>query len=511
MVFSLRPSGTGTVPDLPLFPLSRAGRTVVVDKLVLVILSPFYKSLLENPLCSSLLLPGLSVEELARDFFGVLLQLAREKEKAFNSTDKESCFQPSEGKLIEKANGVQGRDIGQGRLNTGDALKSTEEDLVCQKEEQAKIETWAYQENEVDKGGIQLFSSDGLLFTSEEKSNEHKNKLEEVSLDDKIVHTNSEFTLPSPKAKLCSKSKTKNMMKNKSPKEITKTLKHGIKQFKTPRGRTTCKNCFQEFNNRDVPMICGCGLELGSKVVKPEIKAENDHVLNSYEDISSLFQPVTETKIKLDTKDNSLSEEDVKKEDLELIPFQEEDGPIDPIEPHRPKGRKKNSHKKIKYIAEKSVRGLTKCSQCERTYNNRYVPQKCVCGFNLGGKYVPFSTKPSRNCIHCEFTTKHMFTLQMHINNKHLGIKYDCDSCDFQTGIRQVLTTHTRALHERRHIKCKECDFSSRYKDAIYKHVKKVHEGIRYTCEICQHISLDKDQLRKHRKIKHTKKKAVGI
>ena len=95
----------------------------------------------------------------------------------------------------------------------------------------------------------------------------------------------------------------------------------------------------------------------------------------------------------------------------------------------------------------------------------------------------------------------------MHINNKHLGIKYDCDSCDFQTGIRQALTTHTKALHERRLIKCKDCDFSSRYKDAIYKHAQKVHDGTRYRCDVCPHISLDKDQLRKHRKRHANKEK----
>ena len=101
-------SGTGTIPDST--PLSRAGRTVVVDRLVLVLLSPFYRSLLENPLCSSLLLPGLSVEELARDFFGVLLQLAGGKDNGFSLTHKENHVQLSESKVVEKENGLQEGD-----------------------------------------------------------------------------------------------------------------------------------------------------------------------------------------------------------------------------------------------------------------------------------------------------------------------------------------------------------------------------------------------------------------
>ena len=467
---------------------------------MLVLLSPFYKSLLENPLCSSLLLPGLSVEDLARDFFGVLLQLAGGQEKCFNSTDKKSCFQPSEVKIIEKENGLQEGDKSQGTVDTSDAFKPTEEDVVCINKERVKIKTRADQEYEVDKGGIQLFSSDGLLFSSEEESNEHKNQLEEVSLDEKVQRKYADLKNPTPRPNYCSTNKNKNSKKGKTSIDISKKPKQSTTKFKTPRGRTTCKNCFQEFNNRDVPMICGCGLELGSKILKPEIQAENNHALNSYEDISSLFQPVIENKIKSETKDYSLSEEDVEKEDVKFFLFQEEGRLIEPIEPHTPKARKKNTHKKIKSKGHTNVRGSTKCSQCERTYNNKSVPQNCDCGFNLGGKYVPFSTKPIRNCIHCEFTTKYMFTLQMHINNKHLGIKYDCDSCDFQTGIRQALTTHTRALHERRLIKCKVCDFSSRYKDAIYKHAQKVHEGLRYVCDVCPHISLDKDQERKHRK-----------
>jgi hypothetical protein len=499
--------GTGTVPDLPSFSLSSAGRTVVVDKLVLVLLSPFYKSLLESPLCSSLLLPGLSVEELAGDFFGVLLQLAGGKEKCLESTDKEICFQPSEAKIIDKDNGFQEEGKSQGSLDTCDDFISTEEDVLFRNEEHANLQTKSNQEDEVDTGGIQLFSPDGLLFSSEEESNEHKNQLEEDSVDDKIEREYVNFTYPSPKTKYSSKSKTKNIKKCKTSIDISKKPKHSTTKFKTPRGRTTCKNCFQEFNNRDVPMICGCGLELGSKMLKPEEEAENNHALNSYEDISSLFQPVIETKIKSETNDYSLSKEDVEKEDVKLFLFQEEGRLIEPIEPHTPKARKKNTHKKIKSKGQKNVRGSTKCSQCERIYNNKSVPQKCDCGFNLGGKYVPFSTKQIRNCIYCDFTTKYMFTLQMHINNKHLGIKYDCDSCDFQTGIKQALTTHTRALHERRLIKCKDCDFSSRYKDAIYKHAQKVHDGTRYRCDVCPHISLDKDQLRKHRKRHANKEK----
>ena len=53
--------------------------------------------------------------------------------------------------------------------------------------EQPKTDTRASQENEVDVGGIQLFSSDGLFFSSfEEERVYHKNQVEEVSLDENV-------------------------------------------------------------------------------------------------------------------------------------------------------------------------------------------------------------------------------------------------------------------------------------------------------------------------------------
>ena len=48
------------------------------------------------------------------------------------------------------------------------------------------------------------------------------------------------------------KKKTK---KGKESKEMTKTPNQWTYNFKKPRGRAICKNCFQESNNKDVPIF----------------------------------------------------------------------------------------------------------------------------------------------------------------------------------------------------------------------------------------------------------------
>jgi len=66
---------------------SGANQTVEVDRLLLVLLHPFYRDILENKDSSTVIIPDVSLDQLAADFFGVFMGFCGDGEKDIKEID----------------------------------------------------------------------------------------------------------------------------------------------------------------------------------------------------------------------------------------------------------------------------------------------------------------------------------------------------------------------------------------------------------------------------------------
>ena len=83
-------------------------------------------------------------------------------------------------------------------------------------------------------------------------------------------------------------------------------------------------------------------------------------------------------------------------------------------------------------------------------------------------------------CKECNYKTKKLQYLRVHINSVHKKIKHPCPECGKSFAQKSSLSTHKRMIHDGIKYQCDFCDYKSGTKGNLRLHTSNVH-GITMT------------------------------
>ena len=141
-------------------------------------------------------------------------------------------------------------------------------------------------------------------------------------------------------------------------------------------------------------------------------------------------------------------------------------------------------------------RSILYCDQCDFTssYSSSIINHK---------KVKHDINRESLRCNYCDFVTQSKQSLQMHIDNKHLGIKHNCDECDYAATNAQSLVTHKNGKHLGIKYPCDQCDYKATAPSSLHTHKKAKHQNVRYYCPFCDFSASFKRSVNAHKKRFH--------
>ena len=196
-------------------------------------------------------------------------------------------------------------------------------------------------------------------------------------------------------------------------------------------------------------------------------------------------------------------------------------------------------HKRYEHSGEK-----IKCSQCD------YATRK---DYHMKNHMIKHSTETALQesclkmykCIHCENKCETKQGLKKHIENIHIGVKFQCSQCEYLGyEIRRHMLIHSDGKHvcdicghksrepkdlryhmlsqhsgkSRRKLRakakeicnvlkqeslCTLCEFKCKDRNYLKQHVLTVHEGKRYACDQCDYSAKYPANLTKHKTMVH--------
>ena len=196
-------------------------------------------------------------------------------------------------------------------------------------------------------------------------------------------------------------------------------------------------------------------------------------------------------------------------------------------------------HRRYEHSGEK-----IKCPQCDYATRKDYHMKNHMMKHS-NETTPPESCQKIYECIHCENRCETKQGLKKHIDNIHLGIKFQCSQCEFLGyEIRKHMLIHSDGKHvcdicghksrepkdlryhmlsqhsgknrirQRRKAKescnvlkqdsfCTLCEFKCKDKNYLKQHVLTVHEGKRYACDKCDYSAKYPANLNKHKTMVH--------
>ena len=202
------------------------------------------------------------------------------------------------------------------------------------------------------------------------------------------------------------------------------------------------------------------------------------------------------------------------------------------------------THFMLKHKRYEHSNKTIKCPKCAYTTTKDHRLKYHLNKHPSDNASVEVDPKPYR-CGYCETRCETKQGLKKHVDNKHLGIKFQCSQCEFHGyEIRKHMLIHSEGRHvcdvcghksrERKELKyhfltqhtgkgkpkrrertnkttkalkqesvCNQCDFKCRDKGYLKQHILTVHEGKRYSCDKCNHIAKYPGNLQKHRIMVH--------
>ena len=187
------------------------GGIVEVDRLLLVLMSPFYRNILTQEDVSTVIIPDVSLLQLSADFFNLLHQLS------------ESNVNREEGEYRE-----------------------------CGLKEEIKLNSHFWVENS------NYNNISGDYVDDDKKSFPELTECETILYDEDEVGV----TAPEDTDKDTNYSPSLKQLKTSESSKIKRRI------FGKKKGMTTCAKCDKQYSNRTVPPRCECGYDLGGKSVK---------------------------------------------------------------------------------------------------------------------------------------------------------------------------------------------------------------------------------------------------
>jgi len=361
------------------------GDPVVVDRLLLVLLHPYYGELLQHKETSLIILPQIYAADLSANFFGVLLNFCKDfvqspgtykQEQFFKSEIPETSFDTDE----YESNLIPCIDF--------------EENEKKQFEERKKINTSpnteyiCIDEDEINDGQDLPVADSPDFHLKVDNENEQSENIQcdqcgksFQNISSLKLHVNIHLEDKPFKCNICDKgfAQAGNLKTH-----IAKN--HDKKRAKIRRGQSTCPICHKKYNNRSVPYRCECDHILGGKYV---------HV----DDRRMLKCPECEYRV----------------------------------------GRK-NAKSALKKHHDALHANITySCEFCDYKAGYRQVLKKHVDSIHKGAMY---------SCKECDYKNKFESGLFQHVQAVHRGVRYMCQFCGHQAIQSSALRKHERAKHK---------------------------------------------------------------
>jgi hypothetical protein len=122
-------------------------------------------------------------------------------------------------------------------------------------------------------------------------------------------------------------------------------------------------------------------------------------------------------------------------------------------------------------------------------------------------------TEPKKQIVECDLcgyrpSYPSMAAVKIHKDSVHFGIKHGCPKCGKQCTTKANLSKHFAEVHEGRRIKCDQCHFTVKGNNQLKIHIETKHLGLRYYCteQDCNNSFQSSPGLRNHTFEKHTEK-----
>ena len=364
------------------------GKAVVVDRLLLVLLHPYYRELLQHKETSSIILPQISAADLSADFFGVLLNFCRDYVDSPGSLKQEQSYkcevtESSLDSFRHESNLITCIDFEENEKKQFEERKTNNTnptEYICIDDDDNREEIKDYQDPPV------VDSPD--FHPSAENINEHSQNIQcdqcgksFQNFSSLKQHANIHLEDKPFKCNICEKgfAQAGNL-------KTHVTRYHDKKRAKIRRGQSTCPNCNKKYNNRSVPYRCECDYILGGKYV---------HV----DERKMLKCPECEYRV----------------------------------------GRK-NAKSALKKHHDALHANITySCEFCDYKAGYRQVLKKHVDSIHKGAMY---------HCKECDYKNKFESGLFQHVQAVHRGVRYMCQFCGHQAIQSSALRKHERAKHK---------------------------------------------------------------
>ena len=117
-------------------------------------------------------------------------------------------------------------------------------------------------------------------------------------------------------------------------------------------------------------------------------------------------------------------------------------------------------------------------------------------------------------CDKCPFKSNSKPVLEKHVECIHGGTtEYQCEHCEYKTMFAKELRKHYLYRHKpgSDRIPCDQCHFTTTRADALKRHVENKHLGIKHQCNQCSYSTGDKSDLTKHKRFTHAEKVTCDI
>jgi len=252
------------VDDGLLVVCGEGGHSVMVDRLLLVLLHPYYGELLQHKETSLIILPQISAADLSADFFGVLLNFCKHFDPSPGTFKQEQFFKSE----------ITSFDTDEYESNLIPCI-DFEENEKKQFEERKKINTSpnteyiCIDEDEINDGQDLPVADSPDFHLKVDNENEQSENIQcdqcgksFQNISSLKLHVNIHLEDKPFKCNICDKgfAQAGNLKTH-----IAKN--HDKKRAKIRRGQSTCPICHKKYNNRSVPYRCECDHILGGKYV----------------------------------------------------------------------------------------------------------------------------------------------------------------------------------------------------------------------------------------------------
>eukprot|EP00088_Acartia_fossae_P019798 TRINITY_DN2156_c2_g1_i10.p1 TRINITY_DN2156_c2_g1~~TRINITY_DN2156_c2_g1_i10.p1 ORF type:complete len:497 (-),score=68.83 TRINITY_DN2156_c2_g1_i10:156-1595(-) len=126
---------------------------------------------------------------------------------------------------------------------------------------------------------------------------------------------------------------------------------------------------------------------------------------------------------------------------------------------------------------------------------------------NMRYHYTVEHKEKTLKCDQCDFESPTEGYMRDHKEKKHTSTSFPCEICGMVFKLKETLKRHNKNKHSSNptRLSCKQpgCEYTASTQFSIKLHFEKVHLGIKWPCNLCEYIGPYKGDLTRHMKKVH--------